>query len=93
MKKIILALAAAAVVMAFSSCLHLTQPVAVTTNPVGNKIGEASASFLFGSLPLKGDNSYQAAAKNGGVQYIATVEERIDSNPFITVVTTIVTGQ
>jgi hypothetical protein len=59
---------------------------------VGSKVGEATASYLFGALFIGGDNGYSTAAANGGVQKIATVEQRIDSNPFITKVTTIVTG-
>jgi hypothetical protein len=91
MKKIVFG-ALALLVLLLAGCSSLTLPYAVTDNPVGSKIGEVTSSFLFGTLPLGGDFTLSAAAANGGVTKIATVEVRTDVNPFITKKTLIVTG-
>ena len=95
MKKTIFAIALVLmVVLAMGACRSLTLPVEITDNPVGSKIGESSAKFLFGlpMMALSGDMGLSTAAANGGISKIATVERRIARNPFITTITTIVTG-
>jgi hypothetical protein len=91
MKKIVFGVLALAVLL-LAGCSSLTVPYAVTDNPVGNKVGEVSESFLFGRIPLGGEYTLSAAAANGGVTKIATVEERIERTPFILKRTLIVTG-
>ncbi|MDR1375041.1 MAG: TRL-like family protein [Treponema sp.] len=91
MKKAIFALVVLAVLL-MAACSTITLPVEITDNPVGDKVGETTESYLFGYLYISGSGAYSAAAANGGVTKIATVEKRIVSNPFMTKVTTIVTG-
>ncbi|MDR2185529.1 MAG: hypothetical protein LBO80_07695 [Treponema sp.] len=91
MKKAIFALVVLAVLLA-AACTTITVPVTITDNAVGDKIGETTESFLFGRLYISGSGALSAAAANGGVTKIATVEQRVTRNPFMTKVTTIVTG-
>lgn len=93
MKKIIFGVLALSVLLLTAACVSITKPVAITDNPVGSKTGEATASYLFGRIQLSGDLGLSTAAANGGVSKIATVEQRIESNPFMTKITTIVTGE
>jgi hypothetical protein len=92
MKKIILGVLVLAVLLLAAACTSITSPVGITDNPVGSKTGEATASYLFGVLQISGDLGLSTAAANGGISKIATVENRIESNPFMTKITTIVTG-
>ncbi|MDR2305111.1 MAG: TRL-like family protein [Treponema sp.] len=103
MKKIILG-ALVLVLIILAGCSSITVPVAATANPVGSKVGEATENRIFGGafirmgtngflLFVTGDKGLSTAAANGGVSRIATVEQRIDRNPFITKITTIVTGE
>jgi hypothetical protein len=93
MKKIILGVLVLSVLLLTAACTSVTVPVGITDNPVGSKTGEATASYLFGYIPLSSDTGYSTAAANGGISKIATVEKRTESNPFITKITTIVTGE
>jgi hypothetical protein len=103
MKKIILG-TLVLVLIILAGCSSLTLPVAATANPVGSKVGEATETRIFGGLHVQmgtngfllffsGDKGLSTAAANGGISRIATVEQRVDSNPFILKVTTIVTGE
>jgi hypothetical protein len=103
MKKIILG-TLVLVLIILAGCTSLTVPVAATANPVGSKVGEATETRYFGGVYVaagsagfllfySGDKGLSTAAANGGVSRIATVEQRIDTNPFVTKVTTIVTGE
>lgn len=92
MKKIIPVLAACAC-FALASCATIT-PITATSNPVGSKVGEASASYLFGAFQLgNADMGIQKAAKNGGIKLISTVDQKVSSGLFVTKVTTVVTGE
>ena len=73
MKKVIktFAVAVAAAAM-FASC-STTRPVAVTSNPVGNKCGESSSSLILG-FGGSANNGINAAAKNGGITRISHVD-------------------
>jgi hypothetical protein len=55
-----------------SSC-SITAPLAATAAPIGKKVGTAKASIIFG-LCFGGDYSVQAAAKNGGITKVSTVD-------------------
>ena len=60
--------------VAFMSSCALTLPVTATSNPVGSKVGVAKATGYFGILFFDQDASIQAAAKNGGITKISTVD-------------------
>jgi hypothetical protein len=96
MKKIIFG-ALVLSVMLLAACTTITRPVAATENPVGSKVGEATSSYIFwGNIRTNGDRSLSTAAANGGVQKIATVEQRIYRSAFggfSRKITTIVTGE
>ena len=93
MKKVMTIIALFAVVAMMSSC-SLTLPVAATSNPVGNKVGQATATGFFGVLFFDADASIRTAAKNGGITKISTVDIRQGNvlNLIVTY-TTIVTGE
>lgn len=92
MKKVFFG-AVAAISLTLASCAT-TLPVAATSNPLGSKIGEASATYLFGWLPLGStDIGIYAAAKNGGITKISTVDRKITPLFFITTYSTVVSGE
>ena len=91
MKKIAVVCALAALLV-LVGCTTVN-PVGATSNPVGSKVGESSATFLFGGIPLgRGDVSIQTAAQNGGISSISTVDQKVVNFYFMTKVSTIVTG-
>jgi hypothetical protein len=103
MKKIIPGILVLALII-LAGCTSITVPVAATANHVGFKVGEATETRYFGGafvrmgtngflLFYSGDKGLSTAAANGGVSRIATVEQRIDKNPFVVKITTIVTGE
>lgn len=66
---------ASAVIVAAAMCVSCssTSPIAATSNPVGNKCGEAVSTRILGF----GGNSnmgINAAAKNGGITKISHVD-------------------
>ena len=78
MKKVIVStLAAAALAIAETSCVT-TEPRMVTSNTIGDKVGEVTTTYFAGVLPLpfdQGDNGgTAAAAKAGGITKVATVD-------------------
>lgn len=95
MKKVVSVLFVALAVSFLASCSTM-KPVAGATGSVGAKTGEASQAFLFG-LPLKGEGGIYAAAKNGGITRVGTVDVRTywPASPCIPywVVTTVVSGE
>jgi hypothetical protein len=78
-----------------SGCSSVTSPLAATANPVGSKVGEAKVSLLFGTIPLKKDQDggIYAAARNGGITLISTVDVKTRSWIIGVTRTTIVTGE
>ena len=73
-----------------------TIPGQLGSNKVGSKVGEASAQFLFGYLPLgDGDFSLKTAASKAGITEIGTVDYRVEWPlvPIIITLTTVVTGE
>jgi predicted small secreted protein len=89
MKKL-LVLLILAVTIVLSGCAS-TVPGFATDNPIGSKIGEASARTWFGILPT-GDSGIITAAQNGGISRIGAVDIR-QTNYFIFMdVTTVVAG-
>ncbi|MDR2185530.1 MAG: TRL-like family protein [Treponema sp.] len=101
MKKFILILALALAVFAVMACRStITIPVEASNNPIGSKVGEATASVTqFLGFPLSYTLEVPAyqAAKNAGINKIATVDFRTDvQGGFFkktTTITTIVTGE
>lgn len=93
MRKVKTIFALLTVVVLMSSCA-LTLPVNATSNPVGNKVGTASATGIFGILFFNADASIRTAAKNGGITKISTVDIK-QTNVLNLIVTyqTIVTGE
>ena len=82
-----------AVVGMMSSCA-LTLPVNATSNPVGEKVGTATATGFLGVLFFDQDASIRTAAKNGGITEISTVDIKHTSILGLVVTyETIVTGE
>ena len=82
------------VVAAMLSGCALTLPVSATSNPIGPKVGTATATGYFGVLFFNADASIRTAAKNGGITKISTVDIKQTSllNIIVTFETT-VTGE
>lgn len=59
--------------LALTSC-SVTTPVAISSNPVGNKVGSAKTTAIVGLFFDGGDASIATAAKNGRITKIATVD-------------------
>lgn len=93
MKKSVFAAAIIAATAFMSSC-SLTLPVTATSNPVGSKVGEATATGYLGFLFFGQDASIRKAAKAGGISKISTVDIQATSilNLIVTY-KTIVTGE
>lgn len=91
-KKIKGIVAACAAVLVMSSC-SITTPLAVSSNPIGKKVGTAKANVIFG-LCFGGDHSIQTAAQNGGITKVSTVDVKTKNvlGVFISY-KTIVTGE
>jgi hypothetical protein len=72
----------------------ITMPIGATANETGDKVGTSSATCYFYTLCFDQDASIQAAAKDGGITKIATVDIKT-KNILGIIVTyeTIVTGQ
>ena len=73
MKNFKMILAGLAMVVFMASC-SVTLPVNATSNPVGDKVGTAKATGYLGILFFDQDASIQAAANNGGITQISTVD-------------------
>jgi hypothetical protein len=73
MKKLISVMALVIICFLAVGCATITSPVTATTNPVGSKIGQASGKIWLGAFG-SADVGIQAAAKNGGITNISTVD-------------------
>ena len=93
LSKIKILFASLLIVGLMASC-SLTLPVAATNNPVGSKVGTATATGFFGVLFFNADASIQTAAKNAGISKVSTVDIKMTNILFIlTSYETIVTGE
>ncbi|HPF01247.1 MAG TPA: TRL-like family protein [Bacteroidales bacterium] len=93
MKRIRIFAVSIAVMLMMASCA-VTLPVNATSNPVGSKVGTATATGYLGILFFNQDASIKAAAKNGGITKISTVDMKQTSLLGIIVTyETIVTGE
>lgn len=70
-----------------------TLPIEVTDNEIGQKTGKSSYTLILGFQPFNGDAGIKAAAENGNIDKIATVDRKFKSGLFTTTVTTVVTGK
>lgn len=71
-----------------------TRPLAVSSNPIGAKEGRASSQAYIGGLLIGGDASIKAAAKQGGISRVATVDVETFNFLYLFIKrTTIVTGE
>ncbi|MCS6990000.1 MAG: TRL-like family protein [Chloroherpetonaceae bacterium] len=94
MKKNLALFASALFVALTLSACSITTPVAVSSNPVGPKVGKASGTVYLGILAFGVDVSIQKAAKNGGITKISTVDIQHDSIlGLVDTYTVIVTGE
>lgn len=78
MKKNIITLAVWAVfaVSMLTSCATINSGAALAEKaPVGQKVGEATSTYILGMWSSKGqENNIQKAAENGGIQKVTQVE-------------------
>ena len=79
MKKTIKLFAAAIVSAAMFASCSTTTPITATSNPVGNKCGEASSSRIFYIFGGSGNAGINKAAKNGGITKISHVDQSMSS--------------
>lgn len=80
--------------LALSAACTTTRPFAVSSNPIGTKVGRAYSQAFLGGLLVGGDASIQAAAKQGGISRVATVD--VETMNFLYIFirrTTVVTGE
>ncbi|HKL85827.1 MAG TPA: TRL domain-containing protein [Treponemataceae bacterium] len=85
----------AVLVVAMVGCTTVA-PMGATSNPVGKKVGEASANYLFAGFPLSlnQDMSIAKAAANGGITKISTYDLKVLTYfGVFSKVTTTVTGE
>ena len=79
--------------LVLASCAT-TYPLTATSNPVGSKMGQASATYLLNFLPLGStDMGIYTAAKNGGITKISTVDRKVTPMFLITTYSTVVSGE
>jgi hypothetical protein len=83
----------AVVVMTLASCAA-SAPLMVTDNARGEKVGKSSYTAILG-IPIGFDlnTGIIAAAKDGGITKVATVDQSVKGGLFKRTVTTIVTGE
>ena len=94
LKKIFGMFAATLVFGALLSSCSITLPVTATSNPIGSKVGTATATGYLGYIFLDQDASIQTAAKNGGITKISTVDiKKTNTLNILTGYETIVTGE
>ena len=76
MKKTFKVLATVLAVAFVSSCATITNPVTVTTNPLGSKCGVSKSTvYLGGIVSSKGEeNGIDKAAKEAGITKISHVD-------------------
>ena len=92
MSKKVNCLAAICFALMISSC-SVVKPYWVTNNPIGKKVGSATATYVFG-LCFGGDAGAATAARNGGITKIATLDvKRTNVLGIVTTFETIVTGE
>nr|AGS52921.1 hypothetical protein [uncultured bacterium contig00019] len=89
MKKVFILVAIMAIALA--GCVSVNLPAAVGDGTVGPKTGQASGSVILGMFGNV-DAGIVAAARNGGITNVGTVDVEVSGGFFITTYTTTVTG-
>ena len=95
MKKTALMIMVIAVICFLTAgCATLTTPVTATTQPVGSKVGQATGKLWFTFFGTA-DVGVRAAAENGGIKTISTIDitKKLGPLGFFTDYTTTVTGE
>ena len=91
MKKALPVLVLGLVLLAMMGCYTL--PGSATSNPVGSKMGESKLTLLFNFIPLSNDAGIYAAARQGGISKISTVDLKTSWWIIGTTISTIVSGE
>jgi hypothetical protein len=94
MKKRLMSAAVAVAVLSLTAC-KTTMPVAISSNPVGSKIGSSKTTSILGFFFDGGDASILTAAKNGKISKISTVDFKVN-NVFMGIIVdfeTIISGE
>ena len=74
MKKSFVLVMALAICLLVAGCASLTVPVSATSHPVGSKVGQSSGTIWLGFFGGHVDTGIQAAAQNGGIKNVSTVD-------------------
>jgi len=81
------------IVFLFAAC-SINRPVSATSNPLGSKTGVFIQTGILGFPPMMSkDAATAAAAKNGGITKISTVDYNMTWMIFTMQYKTIVTGE
>ena len=93
MKKILFTACIVLIMAMFVGCTSIS-PITATSNELGSKVGTSTAAYILGIIPVSNDYSIQAAAKEGGITKISTVDLKTFNYLGIwSGCTTIVTGE
>lgn len=90
MKKIFSIIIVAITLVSMTAC-SVSGPILVTDN-TNEKVGKASFKVIFGFPPKNADASIAAAAKNGDITRVSSVDYQVKKGFIKTTYTTIVTG-
>lgn len=94
MKKIITKLFAGAIIVSTLASCAVSAPLMVTANKRGDKVGKAEYKTILGiQMGLNAETGVIAAAKNGGITKVATVDQTVKGSLFTKTVITVVTGE
>jgi hypothetical protein len=93
MKKLIFKTLSFVVIAGVLTSCAVSAPLLVTSNTIGSKTGTSSYKVVFGFAPINAESGAIAAARNGEITKIATVDQTVKGGLFSTTVTTVVTGE
>jgi len=94
MKKSITKLFFGAIIVTTLASCAVSVPLMVTDNTRGEKVGESSYTTILGiPIGFNLETGVIAAAKNGGIKKVATVDQTVYGGLFKGKVTTVVTGE
>lgn len=93
MKKLIFKTLSFVVIAGVLTSCAVSAPLFVTSNPIGSKTGQSTYTVVFGIAPMNAESGAIAAAKNGNITKIATVDQTVKGGLFSSTVTTVVTGE
>jgi hypothetical protein len=94
MKKMASLICGIFLVIALASCATYPLPITATGNPVGKKVGEASGKIYFGAFGDASEANIAAAARNGNITQISTIDLQVNNFLFVVqTITCVVTGE